>query len=301
MSDPDVPPLPLPERDAAASPEGAGLRPAPFFVVGCVRSGVGVLRSTLQHHPGLASPEPTHFFRWSEAFGTEPLFRLLLSNPVLQAHRERDGITESEFATLLRQCTSRAELYNRYMALFQQRRKPTARRWFDATPQNIYGALLAAASMPRAKFVHVVREPTDVVASLRAGRAGRAEPLTAACACWNEAVQIASGLKRAFPARVYELRYEDLLRDPQQQLRLLLSFVDEPFEAPWFDGLKWQPAARPAEGGLSDDEQVLVRTLCGTGRRRYGYEEPAAEQTAGPISNKVPGARQAAKASQSAS
>jgi hypothetical protein len=301
MSDPDVPTQPPSERDASPSSDAAGLKPAPFFVIGCLRSGVGVLRSMLQRHPQLASPEPTHFFRWAEPFGTEPLFRLLLTHPTLQAQRTLDGISEAEFATLLRQSSSRAELYNRYMALFLARRHPSARRWFDATPQNVYGALLAASSMPRAKFVHVVREPLDVVASLRAGRAGRPEPLTAACASWNEATQIAQGLKRAFPARVYEVRYEDLLRDAHQQLRLLLSFVDEPYEAAWFEGMKIQPVARRADSVASDDEQALVRTLCAAGRRRYGYEQAPAEATAGPISNKVPGARHAARASQSAS
>jgi hypothetical protein len=75
--------------------------------------------------------------------------RALSNNPVLKKHREIDGITEAEFAELLKQCSSRAELYARYMALYVKRKKPGATRWFDKTPQNVYGALLAAASMPR--------------------------------------------------------------------------------------------------------------------------------------------------------
>ena len=43
---------------------------APFFVLGCVRSGTTMLRDALRMHPHLACPEETHFFRWGEPFGS---------------------------------------------------------------------------------------------------------------------------------------------------------------------------------------------------------------------------------------
>ena len=43
-------------------------------------------------------------------------------------------------------------------------------RWFDKTPQNIYGMLLLSAVYPDAKFVHIVRHPLNVVTSLKAGK-----------------------------------------------------------------------------------------------------------------------------------
>ena len=43
---------------------------APFFLVGCVRSGTTLLRNLLRQHPNLESPEETHFFRWPHSFGT---------------------------------------------------------------------------------------------------------------------------------------------------------------------------------------------------------------------------------------
>jgi hypothetical protein len=192
----------------------------------------------------------------------------------------------------------------RYMALYTQRKKPGARRWFDKTPQNVYGALLAATSMPRSKFIHIVREPVNVVASLRIGRIVKVENLTGACNYWNEAVQIVGGLKRAYPARVYELRYEDFVAQPAAQLKLLLDFIGEPFDTKWFTALSTRQVDHQEEGVLSADELAVVRRLCGAGRRRYGYEHPAqaAEATpGGMISNKVPGARKATKLSPAAS
>jgi hypothetical protein len=267
-------------------------------VLGCVRSGTTMLRDALRMHPHLAGPEETHFFRWGEPYGTDSMMRSLSNNAVLKRHRELDGITEAEFAEMLKQCTSRAELYWRYMTLYIHRKKPGATRWFDKTPQNVYGALLAASSMPRSKFVHIVREPINVVASLRIGRIMKVDALTGACNYWNEAVQIIAGLKRAFPARVYELRYEEFVARPQRQMELLLDFIGEPFDARWFSGLVTRPVDHQQDGVLSEDEKATVRQLCGSGRRRYGYEQmPDAQAPAadGRISNKVPGARKAAR------
>jgi Sulfotransferase family len=258
-----------------------------------------MLRDALRMHPNLGCPEETHFFRWGEPFGTDALMRTLSNNAVLKRHRGIDGVTEAEFADLLRKSSSRAELYNHYMALYLQRKKPGARRWFDKTPQNVYGALLAATSMPRSKFVHIVREPINVVASLRIGRIVKVENLTGACNYWNEAVQIVAGLKRAYPARVYELRYEDFVAQPVVQLKMLLEFLGEPFEDAWFAALRTQAVDHKEEGVLSDEELAVVRELCGAGRRRYGYEAPEqADAPGGRISNKVPGARKAAAAAQ---
>lgn len=271
-------------------------------MLGCVRSGTTMLRDALRMHPNLACPEETHFFRWGEPYGTEAMMRSLSSNPVLKKHRGLDGITEAEFTELLQQCTSRAELYYRYMTLYMKRNKPDARRWFDKTPQNVYGAMLAASSMPRARFVHIVREPLNVVASLHIGRVMKVPSVVGGCNYWNEAVQIVAGLKRAYPGRVYELRYEDFVAQPLDQMRLLLDFIGESFDDKWFVDLKIRPSDHQDEGVLTPEEQADVRRLCAAGRLRYGYERAKPAPVAGGgISNKVPGARPVTGASQASS
>lgn len=243
----------------------------PFFIVGCVRSGTTMLRDALRMHPKLACPEETNFFRWGDPAGTDNFTRMLASNPVLRHHRELDGISEPEFRQMLGACTSRGDLYQRYMALYIARRKPEATRWFDKTPQNVYGALLAATTLQRSRFVHIVRNPLNVVASLRIGKVVKVGNLNGAISYWNEAVSIMRGLKRAFPGRVLEIRYEDFVVDPQQGLRDLLAWLEEPYEPDWFASLSTRLIDHADEGVLDADDVQRVRERCGPGMRRHGY------------------------------
>lgn len=243
----------------------------PFFIIGCVRSGTTMLRDALRLHPHLACPEETNFFRWGEVPGTDNFSRMLATNPVLQHHRQLDGISEEEFAQMLWQCESRADLYSRYMALYIARNKPTATRWFDKTPQNVYGALLAATTVHKSRFVHIVRNPVNVVSSLRIGKVVKVESLNGAISYWNEATSIVRGLRRAFPGRVYELRYEDFVADPMPNLQRLLHFLGEPFDANWFASLKTGLVDHVEAGVLRAGEMDFVRRQCGAGMRRYRY------------------------------
>jgi hypothetical protein len=273
---------------------------APFFILGCVRSGTTMLRNVLRMHPHLACPEETHLYRWAEPYGTHNYRHVVSNNTTLKRHREMDGISEAEFAAMLEAATSRAELYRRYMALFMSRKKPGATRWFDKTPQNVYGAALAA-SMPGTRFVHIVRNPENIVASLRLGKVMKVADLVGAVNYWNEAVDILHTLKRAYSKRVYELRYEDFVQRPEQELKNLLAFLGEPYDPEWFKAMVLTEANHTESGILTPEEQSQVRALCSLGRRRYGYEpraagEPEDGSDADPALNDRAQAKKAARA-----
>ncbi len=181
-----------------------------------------------------------------------------------------DGISEEEFSSLLRGAQSRVDLYDKYMALFLQRRKPGATRWFDKTPQNVYGASLIA-EIPGAKFLHIVRNPVEVVASLRIGKVMKVQELVGACSYWNEATAILNTIKRAFPERVLEVRYEDFVKQPLEGVEQILDFLGEPFDAKCYAGVDTREITHHDEGVLTADEIVRIQRLCHTGRVRYGY------------------------------
>jgi hypothetical protein len=250
----------------------------PFFIVGCVRSGTTLLRDALRLHPALACPEETQFFRWPEPLGSRNYARVLLNNDTLQHHRKLDGISEEEFAALLDKAGSRGELYESYMRLYIERSKPAATRWFDKSPQNIYGVNLIAAGMPAARFVHIVRDPVQVVASLRLGKIVHVPRLVGACNYWNDAVDNIAALRALCPQRLHELRYEDLMANPMGELRRLFDFIEQPFEPAWFDTLVTRESRHEdGAGGLNAEEVERVLRRCYTGCQRYGYSQRRAQ------------------------
>lgn len=243
----------------------------PFFILGCVRSGTTMLRNILRMHPNLAAPEETHFYRWPEPFGTETCLRQLSGNKTLLAHRAIDTVTEKEFRQILAKATSRRELYQSYMRLFIRKTKPEAGRWFDKTPQNVYGASMIAADFPKSRFVHIVRNPLDVVLSLRAGKVMHVDSLVGAANYWRESAAILQTLRKAHPARVLELRYEDFVGDPRAGVARVLEFVREPFDPAFMDAFEAAPSHYDHAGLLGVSEMATVRRVCAPWAERYGY------------------------------
>jgi len=244
----------------------------PFFIVGCVRSGTTFLRNALRNHPNLASPEETHFFRWTEPFGAGGSLNHLMNNPVLKKHRSIDRITEDEFSNILHKSVNRAQLTKKYMLLYMQKNKPEAIRFFDKTPQNIYGAAMIATQFPRAKFVHIVRNPLDVASSLRIGRVIKVENLIGACNYWLEAVQIIQVLKRAFPKRIYELRYEDLTENFSIEIEKLSSFLNENYKKSYFKNVKINRNNHEIKELFDATELSQINKFCGKIASSYGYD-----------------------------
>lgn len=247
----------------------------PFFIMGCPRSGTTMLRDILRLHPNLAAPEETHFFRWPEPFGSTGFADYLQSSPVFRRHRSLDGISEPEFVELLRRSVSRMDLCRNYMQLYIERNKPSATRWFDKTPQHVYGALLIGAQS-NARMISIVRDPVQVVSSLFVGKVVKMRSLVGACNYWNEASDAMHGLRRAYPNRVYELRYEDFTAAPLPELQRVLDFVGESFEAPVFAAVSTRTVTHDDEQVLTPAQRSRIEGLCRRWRRHYGYEIEAA-------------------------
>ena len=230
-----------------------------------------MLRDVLRLHPNLDCPEETHFYRPSEPFGTPAYKRWVTNNKTLARHRAMDGILESEFAEVVAVSRTRSDLLTRYMDLFLSHRASAANRWFDKTPQNVYGAAMIASEFPQASFVHIVRNPWDVISSLRIGKIVKVEEVVGACSYWREAVDIIETLKRAHPGRVHELKYEDLMEAPERELQRLLAFLGEPYDKRWFAPYKLAHKKHDVEQLFTEEERRLVPDLCGPMMDYFGY------------------------------
>ena len=201
---------------------------SPFFIVGSVRSGTTLLRNLLRSHARLACPEETHFFRWGEPFASERFNApYIAADSVLRIHRNMDGVAEHDFARLFDQAQDRGDLQRRYASAFLAAQGSPDRRWFDKTPQNVYGILLISALFPAARFVHLHRDPLNVTASLLRGEQLPAQPLNAAINHWLEARWIVGEYQRGFADRVFEIDYRNLCADAGPVLGGLLRWLNE--------------------------------------------------------------------------
>ncbi len=244
----------------------------PFFLVGCVRSGTTLLRDLLRQHPRLESPEETHYFRWADPFGSDPYRRRYRNSPLLKRHRALDGIDEELFQQTLESSGSRRQLMDAHGAEFLKYRQNPDGRWFDKTPQNVYGTLLISAAYPEARFVHLHRHPLNVVASLMEGAVMPVHSLDAAISYWVEAVGILEQFKRIATDRLLEISYESLSSDPLPTVSKILEFIGEDPEA--YPGYK--PKVHPERNKYREKlsaaqvDQVLEGTA--PYLDRYGYD-----------------------------
>ncbi len=259
-------------KPSAASSEAECVEPSapPFFILGCVRSGTTMLRDMLRLHPNLESPEETHFFRWSDPFKSPRFLHPYEHNPHIRKQQEMDGVGPEEFASIMAVSTSKSSLAMNYGAAFLRHRgKPTA-RWFDKTPQNIYGILLISAQIPEAKFVHIHRNPLNVVASLFVGKIMKIQDLIGAVSYWMESMQIMDEYKKANGDRVIEVAYESVTGDPEPELDRILRFLGEEGAIRLPSGFV-HPERNNYRKVLTPAQVDEVIRLCAPYFERYGY------------------------------
>ena len=199
---------------------------APIFIVGCPRSGTGLLRDLLRAHPAIAIPAESHFIpELYRAYGDPRNEReaIRIANTIEWHMGWKLGVDRDALAPL-RSSAAIIDLIFGHWA--QQQGK---RRWGDKTPQYVLELPTLRTLFPGCKTLHIYRDGRDVTVSLLRSHIGPENTLTAA-KYWRRLVNAGRSLGRALPAGMYhEVRYECLLDDPEQTMRDVCAFVEEPF------------------------------------------------------------------------
>lgn len=213
-----------------ASAEGAPSFPAPF-VVGVPRSGTTLLRLMLDAHPGLALPPETGFLlplvRAEAPVAPKSPAELLAA--VAGYHTWSDfGLSAGDYGRELDRLEpfDLAEGVRIFYRLYAAKLgKPG---WGDKTPA--YGPHLEALHrlLPEARFVHIYRDGRDVALSLREVWFAPSRDPAGLGRFWAERLEEIRRAGRRVP-RYLEVRYEDLVREPEATLRTVCRFLDLPF------------------------------------------------------------------------
>ncbi|MQA75236.1 MAG: hypothetical protein GEU88_12975 [Solirubrobacterales bacterium] len=274
---------PLARRRAAGRTTEA---PAPF-VVGVGRSGTTLLRLMLDAHPRLAIPAETHFvpalIERAKA-GGEPD---ALLGEILSARNWGDFGLDPEtlrarIATL--DGADPASVLRGFYRLYADARsKP---RWGDKTPGYVKRMRIIGEALGEARFVHLIRDGRDVALSRRGRGMGAEKPIADVADRWRRRIEAARRSARRLRGRYLELRYEDLVADPEPVLRRVCELVELDYDPAMLryheraeQRLREMSGDLPAAGGRrgrSGEERMAAHALTSrppAGDRVGGWRE----------------------------
>jgi hypothetical protein len=273
---------------------------SPVFVIGCPRSGTTLLTLMLSSHSRIAIPPETRFllevFRERRRFGdlTARRNRRRLGWALTRQRGTkfrhlglpRKPVMQAVVAGPPTMGSAIGAVYRTYAG---SQGKP---RWGDKRPSYFRHVEVLRELWPDAQFVHLVRDARDSAASLRQMR-WWPHGFHGAVATWVHSVDCARRAQRRLPPDAFlEVRYEDLVAAPREQLERLCTFLGEDFEegmlAPHLlaDDLPrrqrddWHANTRQRvgtnrvgayRGVLSDAEVALVEQVAGSRLRTLGY------------------------------
>lgn len=251
---------------AAASPD-AGAEATPTFLVGSVRSGTTLLRLMLDHHPEIAF----HFeFEFAvDLIGEDGAF------PPIEAYRE---FLEQDRIFLLSGAKIDSSLgYVELLHSFlKQHRLRREKRVVGATVHHGFEKLPHV--WPNARYIHLSRDGRDVARSCKA--MGWAGNMYTAADRWLEAELAWDRMRQTLPAdRQLEVRYEDLIREPESTLNTICEFMGCEFDEAIFDYADNSTYEKPDPSlleqwrrKLSEEEVQLAESRMADLLVKHGYE-----------------------------
>jgi Sulfotransferase family len=272
----------------------------PVIVLGVGRSGTTLLRVMLDRSSEIAIPYESFFVTpLGHRHGARPKLDDFLDDLGRFYQLYEWGIAPEDIRPRLREGMTTGEAIAAVFEVYAEREgKP---RWGDKTPLYMQQLPLLERLFPDALWVHLVRDGRDAALSfleLPEGFSGKtwALPRTVEqfAARWRTEILAARRLGRRVGGRYLELRYEDLVAEPERELRRVCEHASLPWEpamlehadAPELSSMpEHRNLAKPPTAGLRDwrsqmksEDARAFEEIAGDVLRSSGYElrEPGA-------------------------
>ncbi|WP_181346817.1 sulfotransferase [Thalassobacillus sp. CUG 92003] len=220
----------------------------PFFIVGSGRSGNTLLRTMLTKKDDIVIPPES--FVLGEAIRKFKMYRHMewpdlcgVFCAVFERHHgfPRWGIDLREFYKEAIQFEPKHRnleyLVHAFYSFYGSQKKPEATRWGDKTPINTFSLKLINNVFKDSQFVHIIRDGRDVVNSYV--KAGLYEDVQGAAERWNRSIHIAREFgEKVGPDRYHEVYYEDLVREPEREIKAICTFLNIDYTPEMLDNTK---------------------------------------------------------------
>jgi hypothetical protein len=207
--------------------------PAPFLI-GASRSGTSLLRVMLAAHPEVTMLHETAFVpKLAEMIRSQPMTvertirAMAAAKPLAEygidedeLRRRLEGLDELKAAPVLRTFYAAAA------------EAGGTERWGDETPSYLKRERRIQRALSEARFIHVIRDGRDTLAA----KPGEIDVGSAIATGqrWHKKVRSARQQEHLMD-HYAEVRYEDLVSDPEAALRRVCEFLELPFDAAMVD------------------------------------------------------------------
>jgi hypothetical protein len=206
---------------------------SPTVVLGVSRSGTTLLKAMLDAHSQLAIPSESYFLPqlW-DRHGERPERDAFVEDLTrLERLREWGVAPEEVRARLPARPTFSQAVQSIFQLYAESRRKP---RFGEKTPLYMQHLDVLDRAFPDARYVHIIRDGRNAAFSLlamtRKPRFNLSRPRGVGdfAVAWQREVRGAQLFGRTHA--YHELRYEDLVEQPEQRLREVCAFLDLEYE-----------------------------------------------------------------------
>lgn len=198
---------------------------SPVIIGGSPRSGTTLLRVMLDSHPNIyIGPE------------TGLLYTNLLNRTKLTKVSDQLDIPRDDLNRMLKESESNIHFIDLLFTSLQYNSKK--KRWGEKSPRNIAAVERIYKFFPESRFIHIIRDGRDVACSLRhfpkhkvvngeLVKLNTNNPIDQCINTWTK--YVALGIEWRNDPRYLELKYEDLVSEPQATMETVLKFLDEPW------------------------------------------------------------------------
>lgn len=217
----------------------------PIFVVGAPRSGTSLLQRMLRSHPRISSPTgESHFIipllTKAASFGDLSKSKNIAA-VIQEMHRINTEFMETDLPGIKfdidllknriheRGAQTISQIIDMLFCLNAEGEGKF--RWLDKTPYYVLHIPLLATTYPDAQFIHIIRDGRDVVLSMLERAAEmRVFNICEGAYRWHRYVEAGRSSGRLIgPHRYLELRYEDMLDNPESAVSIICQFLGETY------------------------------------------------------------------------
>jgi hypothetical protein len=260
---------------------------SPVFIVGAGRSGTTPLQLALNMHPSLGVYGETQAFLSHRRFGmpSDPseLQRLVKHWHAIVAEQtpHKTLLNEADLLACLSRTRSYAEVMHTILSAIAAREGKG--RWGEKTPSHIFRLAEIRACFPRARVIHMIRDPRGVACStIQAFTDGRITDwrLYVVAQYWRRAYRVHLKEVQAADTGYMLVRHEELVTSPEQTLREVCKFVGGVYYAP--EMLNFHQTAaqylRKKPDGSLPDRHIRTQKPLDAGRAKAWKSMLSAEQ-----------------------